>query len=195
MPPDWQGQQGCCRLLGRCYLCIAISPFFALSAPLSSTHQPPEASWETWGCNCVSPAPSFSLFHPFTCGSEPHFNSPCCTSAFIFLHSFIPSPYLYLPLARRAASSHVPDLLINNRSALAQRFLLLSMFSTLKLISDRASIFTGLHHSGDVTPSRTPLSSPPTTTLHCVCGSIPHSLFPPTSAVTKQFQGHLISLS
>lgn len=136
-----------------------------------------------------------SLFRPFTCGSEPHFNSPCCTTALPSLHSFIPSSYLYHPLARRAASSHVPDLLINNRAAPAQRILLLSMFSTLKLMSDRACIFTGLHHSGDVTPSCTPLSSPPTTALRCVCGSIPRSLFPPTSAVTKQLRGHSISLS
>lgn len=136
-----------------------------------------------------------SLFRPFTCRSEPHFNSPCCTSASLSLRPFIPLSYLHLPLARRAASSHVPDLLINNRAALAQRILLLSMFSTLKLMSDRASIFTGLHHSGDVAPPCTPLSSPPTTTLQCVCGSIPRSLFPPTSAVTKQFRGRPISLS
>lgn len=125
MPPDWQGQQGCRRVLGRRCLSIAISSFFALS----STHQPPEAPRETRGCNCVSPASSCLSFPSFylRIGSEPHFNSPCCLSAFILFHSLIPRSSLYLPLARWAASSRVPDLLINNRGALPHRFLLLSV--------------------------------------------------------------------
>lgn len=100
-----------------------------------------------------------SHLHPhvsLTCGSEPRFNPPRCTSALLSRHSFIPLSCLCLPRARRAASSRAPDLLINNGAALAQRILLLSVFSTLKLMSDGASIFTGLHHSGDVTPSCTP---------------------------------------
>lgn len=177
-----------------CYLSIAISPFFALSTPLSSTHQPPEASWETWGYNCVSlepPCLSFRCFY-LRIGSEPHFNSPCCTLIFPFFHPvFLPLPSCCL----LPASSRVPDLLINNCAALSQHFLLLSMFSTLKLMSDRASIFIGLHHSGGATPSCISLSSPPTTSLHHTYSSIPRSLFPPTSALTKKLYGHPIFFS
>lgn len=86
MSADWQGQQGCCRLRGTCYLPVAISLFFALSAPLSSTPQPPEASREVWGSNCVHLEPSCLPLSSFCLpmGSERHFNSPCGTSAFNF---------------------------------------------------------------------------------------------------------------
>lgn len=79
---------------------------------------------ETRGCNCVSPASSCLSFPSLylRIGSEPRSNSPCCMSAFILLHPLIP-----LPLARWAASSCVPDPLINNRGALPHRFLLLSV--------------------------------------------------------------------
>lgn len=99
---------------GTCCLSIAIAPFFAPSAPLSSTPQPPGASREARGYNCLSLAPScLSL--------ERHFNSPCCTSAFNF--SILSSPFL------TSASSHVPDPFINNGAALSQHFLPLSVFS------------------------------------------------------------------
>lgn len=66
-----------------------------------------------------------SLFRPFTCGSalNPISTPPvaCPLSNFSILSS------LYLPLARRAASSRVPDLFINNSGALPHRFLLLSV--------------------------------------------------------------------
>lgn len=149
------------------------------------------------GAITASPSPHPVSFHcPITCRSAVNaISTPCVAPPFLIFHSFTPFSYLSFALARQTASSHVPDLLINNRAALSQHFLLLSVFSALKLMSDRASIFAGLHHSGDVAPSRTSLSSPPTASLHRVCGSIPRSIFPPTSAVTKKFRGRPIFLS
>lgn len=137
-----------------------------------------------------------SLHRPFTCRSALNAVSTPPVARALLIFPFFHPVFLPLPcLARWAASSHVSDLLIGNRADLPQHFLLPSMFSTLKLISDRASIFTGLHHSGDVAPSRTSLFLPPTASLHCICGLLPRSIFPPTSPVTKKFCGHPIFLS
>lgn len=113
MPPDWQGQRGCCRWWGACYLSTAIfSPFSALPAPLSSTPQPPEASGEArvWGARTGSlPPPSCTTLSLLNAISPPPVARPRLISP--SFHPVFP-PSASLPLAR-AASSHVPDLLIN----------------------------------------------------------------------------------
>lgn len=197
MPPDWQGQQGGAADCRECVTSLSLS----LHSLLFLLHFHPFISHQRLpgrhGAIIVSHSNHpVSLFGAFTCGSalNPISTPPVARPRLIFpfFHPmFLPLPSCCSP----AASSRVPDLLINNCAALSQHFLLLSMFFTLKLMSDRASIFTGLHHSGGATPSCTSLSSPPTTSLHRTCSSIPRSLFPPTSALTKKFHGHPIFFS
>lgn len=106
MPPDWQGQRGCCRWWGACYLSTA--SFSSCSAVIHSSATRGLRGGAGWGQNWVS-SPSRTTLSLLNAISPP----PVARPRLIFpsFHPVFP-PSASLPLAR-AASSHVPDLLIN----------------------------------------------------------------------------------